>query len=48
MSCASGHYVRSRNRIIHDYDVVSATEALQDARGLARDLPELMRALQQP
>ena len=42
-----GH-VGSRNRIIHNYDQVTPEQTRQEAEGLARDIPELIRALVLP
>lgn len=39
-------YVRTRNRIIHDYDLVDPRDVRQDAEGLVADLSDLLRALQ--
>jgi uncharacterized protein YutE (UPF0331/DUF86 family) len=38
-------YVRTRNRIIHDYDQVSHDEVRAQAEGLAKDVTRLVQAL---
>jgi uncharacterized protein YutE (UPF0331/DUF86 family) len=38
-------YVSARNRIIHNYDQVTAEQIRRDALGLAQDIPALIRAL---
>jgi len=38
-------YVSTRNRIVHDYDLITPQRVRQDAEGLAQDVPLLVQAL---
>lgn len=41
-------YVKTRNRIVHDYDTLVRADVRRDAEGLARDIPELLGLLLAP